>query len=243
MKTLLLAGTPEARAIADRLASDGAQAVASLVGVDNASRTFPIPTRRGGFGGEVSHERFLRDGGFDAVIDATPPFSAKISARSFAIARRLKLPYLRVLRPMWQAQDGDLWHSAASEADIAKLIPKKARVFLSTEAAALDKWADLASGRTLFCRRADRTDEPFPFDGGWIIGQPPFVLAYELRLLKTYSIEWVVSKNSGGPARAILDAARALGRPVALLDRPVMMDCDHAQTVQEALTWLSRQSA
>ncbi len=185
----------------------------------------------------------MRDGGFEAVIDATPPFSTRISARTLTLARRLGMPYLRVLRPVWQPQDVDLWHSAATEQDVARLIPKGARVFLATEADAIDKWADLAAGRTLFCRREDRTADPFPYQGGWIIGQPPFVLAYEMRLLKTYSIEWVVAMNSGGPTRAKLDAARALGRPVALLDRPVMMDCDHAQTVQEALTWLSRQNA
>ncbi|WP_298571128.1 precorrin-6A/cobalt-precorrin-6A reductase [uncultured Aliiroseovarius sp.] len=243
MKTLLLAGTQEARALADLFVADGVDAVASLAGVTDAPRLFPIQTRRGGFGGEAAQERFMQDGEFDAVIDATHPFATQISSRSLTIARRLGVPYLRLLRPAWRAQDGDLWHSVETEKDVEKLIPQRARVFLATGAQSIDKWAGLAKGRTLFCRRVDRTNDPFPYEGSWIIGQPPFVLAYEMRLLKTYAVEWVVAKNSGGPTRAKLDAARALGLPVALLDRPAMLDCDHAQTAQEALTWLTTQSA
>ena len=243
MKTLLLAGTEEARALADLLAADGMDAVASMAGVTHEQRLFPIHTRRGGFGGEDAQERFIRDGGFTAVIDATHPFATKISSRSLTIAQRMGLPYLRLLRPAWKAQDGDLWHSVETQKQVEKLVPKAARVFLATDAHSIDSWAEFAKGRTLFCRRADRTDDPFPFEGSWIIGQPPFVLAYEMRLLKTYAVEWVVARNSGGPTRAKLDAARAMGIPVALLDRPALPDCDHAQTVQEAFSWLTSKSA
>ncbi|GHE94706.1 precorrin-6A reductase [Aliiroseovarius zhejiangensis] len=243
MKLLLLAGTQEARAIADRLAAEGIDAMASLAGVTDEPRLFPIRTRRGGFGGEEAQERYLKDGKFDTVIDATHPFATRISSRTLTIARRHGLRYLRVLRPAWRAQDGDLWHAATTREDVERLVPKGARVFLATGAQSIDEWSEFAKGRTLFCRRVDRTDDPFPYDGSWIIGQPPFVLAYEMRLLKTYAIDWVVARNSGGPTRAKLDAARALGRPVALLDRPAMMDCDHVSTPDEALAWLTKQTA
>ncbi|UWQ13133.1 cobalt-precorrin-6A reductase [Aliiroseovarius sp. M344] len=243
MKTLLLAGTQEARALADLLAADGMDALASLAGVTDAPRSYPIQTRRGGFGGEDAQELFMRDGRYDAVIDATHPFATQISNRSLTIAQRLNVPYLRLLRPAWQSQDGDRWHNVATEKAVANLVPKGARVFLATGAQSIDRWADFAKGRTLFCRRVDRTDEPFPYEGSWIIGQPPFVLAYEMRLLKTYAVEWVVAKNSGGPTRAKLDAARALGLPVALLDRPARLDCEHVETAQEALSWLTTQNA
>ncbi len=238
-----MAGTQEARAVAQLLAGAGIDAVASLAGVTDEPRSIPIQTRRGGFGSEEAQERFIRDGGFDAVIDATHPFAARISRRTQVIAHRLGLSYLRVMRPAWRAQDGDLWHNATTREEVEKLVPKGARVFLATGAQSIDEWTGLAEGRTLFCRRVDRTDDPFPYDGGWIIGQPPFVLAYEMRLLKTYAIDWVVARNSGGPTRAKLDAARALGRSVALLDRPAMQDCDHVQTPDEALAWLTKQNA
>ncbi|WP_371168898.1 precorrin-6A/cobalt-precorrin-6A reductase [Aliiroseovarius sp. 2305UL8-7] len=243
MKTLLLAGTSDAQALAGLMANEGVDAVASLAGVTDAPRGLPIKTRRGGFGGEDAQERFLKDGEFDAVVDATHPFATQISNRSLTIAERLGLPYLRLLRPAWQPQDGDLWRSGATEKDIVKMIPKGARVFLATGAQSIGQWSGLAKGRTLFCRRVDRTDDPFPYEGGWIIGQPPFVLAYEMRLLKTYAIDWVVSKNSGGPTRAKLDAARALNIPVALQERPERLDCDHVETPKDALAWLKKLSA
>ena len=238
-----MAGTREARAIADRLAAEGIDALASMAGVTDEPRLYPIQTRRGGFGGEEAQERFLKTGKFDTVIDATHPFATRISSRTQTISRRLGLRYLRVWRPAWQAQDGDLWYSVATQEDVEKRVPKGARVFLATGAQSIEEWSDFAEGRTLFCRRVDRTDDPFPYEGGWIIGQPPYVLAYEMRLLKTYAIDWVVARNSGGPTRAKLDAARALGRPVALLDRPPLLDCDHVQTPDEALAWLTKQNA
>ncbi|WP_091429788.1 precorrin-6A/cobalt-precorrin-6A reductase [Aliiroseovarius sediminilitoris] len=243
MKTLLMAGTREARAIADQLAADGIDAVASLAGVTDEPGLYPIQTRRGGFGGEEAQERFVKMGKFEAVIDATHPFATQISSRTLTIARRLGLRHLRVLRPAWQAQDGDRWHNVTTQDDVDKLVPKGARVFLATGAQSIDEWSKFAEGRTLFCRRVDRTNDPFPYDGSWIIGQPPFVFAYEMRLLKTYAVDWVVARNSGGPTRAKLDAARALGRPVALLERPAMLECDHVQSAQEALAWLTKQNA
>ncbi|MDE9449155.1 precorrin-6A/cobalt-precorrin-6A reductase [Aliiroseovarius sp. Z3] len=243
MKILLMAGTSEARAVADRLAADGIDALASMAGVTDEPRLYPIQTRRGGFGGEDAQERFMITGKFDTVIDATHPFATRISSRTLAIARRLGLRYLRVLRPAWQAQDGDIWYNVTTREDVEKRVPKGARVFLATGAQSIDEWSELAKGRTLFCRRVDRTNDPFPYEGSWIIGQPPFVLAYEMRLMKTYAIDWVVARNSGGPTRAKLDAARALGRPVALLERPPMLDCDHVETPDEALAWLTKQDA
>lgn len=243
MKTLLLAGTQEARDIAGLMAANKVDATASLAGATHSPKPLKIVTRIGGFGGEAAQENFLRDGGFKAIIDASHPFATRISRRSLSIAQRLGIAYLRVLRPEWRAQNGDNWHHASTAAQIATLIPKGARVLLATGANSIHDWSDLAEGRRLYCRRIDPTNAPFPFDGEWIVARPPFTELEERSLMKDKQIEWVVAKNSGGPTRAKLDAARALTLPVAMLDRPARQSCDHVETAQEAMEWLTLQNA
>lgn len=240
MKILLLAGTNEARALAKLLAEHGQDVLASLAGVTRAPATYPVPTRVGGFGGEAAQRDFVITKGFDAVVDATHPFAAQISARSKKICNTLSVPYLRILRSEWRAETEDDWHLIGRPEAATAHIPHGARVLLATGAVSVSDWAELANGRTLFCRRVDATDDPFPYEGGWIVARPPFSLEEELDTLRTYQITHLVSKNAGGPTSAKLLAARQLGLPVVMLNRPELPDCDRVETPQEALEWLTR---
>jgi precorrin-6A/cobalt-precorrin-6A reductase len=57
--------------------------------------------------------------------------------------------------------------------------------------------------------------------------------------MRTHAITHVVAKNAGGSgARAKLDAARALGLPVLLADRPVLPGEVAANDVTEVMHWL-----
>lgn len=239
MKILLLAGTGEARALAKLLADHGQEVLASLAGVTRAPASYPVPTRIGGFGGKAAQQAFMTKHGFDAVVDATHPFAAQISSRSHEISRILSIPYLRLLRSEWRAESGDDWCFIDQPGEASAHIPTGARVFLATGAASVADWAELAEGRTLFCRRVDATDDPFPYDGGWIVGRPPFSLEEELNTLRSLSITHLVSKNAGGPTSAKLLAARQLGLPVVMLNRPALPDCDCVEIPDEALAWLT----
>ncbi|SMR71762.1 precorrin-6A/cobalt-precorrin-6A reductase [Aliiroseovarius halocynthiae] len=239
MKILLLAGTSEAREFAELAATDGHQVLASLAGVTRLPKPYPVPTRHGGFGGQKAQLDFLQEGAFDAIIDATHPFATRIAPRSQRIAERLDVPYLRLLRPAWTAGPEDRWHVIATPGEAAQHIPISARVLLATGAMSLEEWSGLAGDRILFCRRVDPTDTPFPFEGGWIIGRPPFSIEDEVEVLRGRQITHIVCKNAGGPARAKLDAARQLGLPVIMQSRPPMPDCPIAETPQEAMRWLN----
>lgn len=239
MKILLLAGTSEARDVATLAVADGHQVLASLAGVTHAPKSYPVPTRHGGFGGEKAQEVFLRDGAFDAIIDATHPFATQIAPRSQRISKRLNVPYVRVLRPAWRAESRDNWIAITMPSEAVQHIPSRARVLLATGALSLKEWAGLSPDRTLFCRRVDPTETPFPFDGGWIIGRPPFSVADEVQMLRAHKITHVVCKNSGGAARAKLEAARQLGLPVIMQSRPPKPDCSIVETPHQAMTWLN----
>ncbi len=240
LKLLLLAGTGEAREIAARLAARGANAVASLAGATRRPAELALPTRNGGFGGHAGFERYLDAERIGAVLDATHPFAARISRRTAEVCAEKAIPYRQFLRPEWQPGDGDRWTFIAAEADAAGHIPPGATVFLATGMQNLGDFANLRAGR-LIARRIDTPREPFPFPGGeFLQGRPPFSVADEVALFRKLGVDWLVVKNSGGKAsRSKLDAARILGIPVALIERPAQPPGPKLTTVEDALDWVA----
>ncbi|MFZ1346621.1 MAG: precorrin-6A/cobalt-precorrin-6A reductase, partial [Tabrizicola sp.] len=74
-----------------------------------------------------------------------------------------------------------------------------------------------------------------------VIARGPFDVAGDRALLKDHRIEVIVAKNAGGAgAEAKLVAARELGLPVVLIDRPLVPARRVARTVGEVLGWLGR---
>lgn len=240
MRLLLLAGSGEARTIAERLAvTEGVEGIASLAGVVRRSAKLALPTRIGGFGGDEGFESYLSDAGIDAVLDATHPFAARISARTARICELKGLPYSVLWRNEWKPGLGDRWRFFDREEEVAEVVPKEATVFLATGAQGIQRFANLG-GRRVFCRRIDRPLGPFPFEGGqYVIGRPPFSIEDEIRLFRQLGVDWLVVKNSGGAAsRSKLDAARELGIEVALMRRPPVPATTFHRTVEEALAWV-----
>ena len=223
MSVLLLAGTGEAREIAAGLHAAGVDAVASLAGATQRARALPLPTRTGGFGGRDGFERYLEKARITAVLDATHPFAARITARTAAVCAARGLPYLYHLRAPWRAEAEDDWREIDREEDAAALIPQGKTVFLGTGRQTLDRFANL-QGRRVICRQIDPPTAPFPFEGGeFLIGRPPFSVAHERDLFAALGVDWIVVKNAGGDAsRTKLTAAADLGIPVLMIRRPAL---------------------
>ena len=221
MTVLLLAGTGEARTIAEGLRDAGVPTIASLAGATQRARPLPVPTRTGGFGGTEGFTAYLKEAGITAVLDATHPFADRITARTAAVCAALGLPYLYHLRAPWQPEAGDDWQEIDREEDAAALIPPGRTVFLGTGRQTLEKFRNL-EGRRVICRQIDPPTAPFPFEGGeFLIGRPPFSVAHERDLFAALGIDWIVVKNAGGEAsRTKLTAAQDLGIPVLMIRRP-----------------------
>jgi precorrin-6A/cobalt-precorrin-6A reductase len=235
---LLLAGTNGAREIAQGLADEKIPAIASLAGATRDPAKLAIKTRSGGFGGAESFAAYLQEAGITAIIDATHAFARRISARTVTVASDLKIPYLQLLRPAWQPQAGDTWVFIDTEKQAADHIPVGATAFLATGRQTLDQFSNLP-GRRLICRQIDPPNGPFPFENGeFLVGRPPFSITEEVALFTPLGIEWLVVKNAGGQAsRSKLDAARQLKIPVALINRPPLLDVDRVETVAAAIDW------
>jgi precorrin-6A/cobalt-precorrin-6A reductase len=83
-------------------------------------------------------------------------------------------------------------------------------------------------------------ETPMP-PGTLVLARGPFTPEDERQLLTTHAIEAVVSKNSGGDATyAKLIAARKLGLPVVMVQRPPLPAGEQVAEVGQALAWLAK---
>ncbi len=240
LRLLVLAGTADARRLASALAVRAdVEATASLAGATAAPAPYPIPTRRGGFGGAQGLAQYLADERFDAVIDATHPFAQTIAVNAERAAAELDLPLLKVLRPEWRPEPGDRWTSRADPAAAAAALPAGAVAFLATGPGSIAPFAARTDLR-LALRVVD--DPPAGLPGSTIIlrGRPPFPVEEEIAALRRVGATHLVAKNSGGPAGAAkLTAARKLDLPVVMIERPPRAEA--ALTVsrpEQAIAWL-----
>ncbi|MET0283601.1 MAG: precorrin-6A/cobalt-precorrin-6A reductase, partial [Polyangiales bacterium] len=130
MRVLILGGTLPSRQLASKLALDPRFApLLSFAGrTENPELPSDVPCRVGGFGGVEGLRAFLAD--FDALIDATHPFAARISANAVHAAREANVPLLRLVRPAWPREDS--WTEVADMQAAARALGETPRrVFLT----------------------------------------------------------------------------------------------------------------
>jgi len=71
------------------------------------------------------------------------------------------------------------------------------------------------------------------------LARGPFAVVDEISLMRRHQIEVLVSKDSGGEATAAkLVAARELGIPVVMVDRPPAPAIASVAGVDDAIAWL-----
>jgi len=242
MKVLLLAGTNEARRLAQALAEARIDTLASLSGATRVAQKLPVPTRVGGFGGAAGFLDVIKCETITHVIDATHPFAHQITDRTHCICTDNNIPYLHILRPEWHPEQGDNWTMISNEEDAAHHIPSGSTVFLATGRQTLPRYSGLKECRVI-CRQIDPPDEPFPFPGGeFLVSRPPFTVEDEEKLFRALNVDYLVVKNAGGvSSRTKLDAARELNIPVLMLRRPKMPDAERAESPEQAMAWLKNQ--
>jgi len=86
-RVLILGGTPEATALAERLAKrNEIEPVLSLAGRTKNPRVPDVALRQGGFGGAEGLAAYLRSESIDALVDATHPFAAIMGATPLRLA-------------------------------------------------------------------------------------------------------------------------------------------------------------
>ncbi|MBC7740260.1 MAG: cobalt-precorrin-6A reductase [Candidatus Saccharibacteria bacterium] len=238
-RILLLGGTTEASLLARALATARCDAVFSYAGRTADPVAQPLPQRVGGFGGVPGLITYLRDHKITHVIDATHPFAAQMSQHAATACQTLALPLAAFERPPWQPQSGDMWNPVQTIEEAVKSLPAApAIVFLAIGRQNLDLFTAAPQHRYLL-RLVDAPTEPLLPHSTAVIGRGPFRFADDLALLQDHDIDIIVTKNSGGTgADAKLTAARTLGLPVIMVNRPAMPQRPSFATVAEVMHWL-----
>lgn len=240
-RMLLLGGTGEAAALAARLAGDEwVDVTTSLAGRTRTPGVLAGRVRTGGFGGADGLAAYLKTEHIDLLIDATHPYAARMPHAAAEACARMGVPRLRLLRPPWVPVTGDRWIAATNLAAAAAMLPGLAmRVFLTTGQRDLDAFESL-TGLWFLIRLIEPPAEAIPLAHCQVhLDRGPFRVEDEIALLRKHRIEAVVSKNSGGAATTgKIAAARILGLPVIMIDRPAQPSGETVDTIDACLAWI-----
>lgn len=216
-------------------------ATISLAGRVKQPRPQPVPMRVGGFGGAAGLADWLRANAISHVVDATHPFAAQISRNALAACQQAKVPLLTLTRPRWAAMPGDRWtHVADIPAAAAALRQPALRIMLAIGRMHLDQFA-INPQHFYLLRLVDTPDAVLPLPKAEvIIDRGPFSEADDRDLLLKHEIQLVVTKNAGGDAAySKIAAARSLGLPVLMIDRPAMPARPEVHDTGSVLNWIA----
>jgi len=234
MKILILGGTGEARALAERLVALGHAVTTSLAGRTTTPMLPAGELRVGKFGGVPGLVGYLRAMQFDRLVDATHPYAGLISINAVAAAEQTGVPLVRLMRPAWVEPAGGGWQHVRDLTEAASVLPALATVLVTTGHEGLE-----ALLRRDDCRFVVRLIEPpgfaLPRHARLLLARPPYALEQEVRLFHDEAITHLVSKNSGGEQTvAKLEAARESGAQVIMVDRPVYGPALEVGSTEEA---------
>jgi precorrin-6A/cobalt-precorrin-6A reductase len=246
MRVLVLGGTSEASALAEMLAADHRfDAVLSLAGRTANPKLPSIAVRVGGFGGVDGLVDYVRRENVDVVVDATHPFAAQISAHAIAACERADVRLIALERAPWAAVEGDDWqHFSSVEDAIAALPHRPVRVFSGLGRLSLDA-LEAAPQHHYLIRVIDPILRPLALANFCIVtARGPFSTDDDIQLFKEHRIDVVLAKNAGGSAAvAKIAAARALGLPVMMIDRPDIPERPVVSSVEAVMCELAEHHA
>ncbi len=164
-----------------------------------------------------------------------------MSSNVLAAAAQCGVKATAFTRPAWQPVTGDQWQSVASiDEAVNALAGPPQRVLLAIGRMHLSAFAAQPQHHYVL-RLVDPPTSPLPLpDISSVIDRGPFTLEGDLALLKNQRIQRIVCKNAGGEgASSKLSAARMLGLPIVMIERPHLPSRLEAHTVDEVINWLT----
>ena len=236
-----MGGTTEANKIARLVADKKISAIYSYAGRVKNLKEQPLEVRVGGFGGVEGLIQYISDNKISHIIDCTHPFAQNISFNAYTAATKSSTKLLSFSRPPWVASAEDGWQlvdSISAAVDALAVAPR--RIFLAIGRMHLDSFKS-QNQHFFLLRLIDKPTEALPFENyEAIVDKGPFTVEQEIDLLLTHEIDTIISKNSGGEAsEAKIIAARKLGLPVIMIERPNVPTIDVAFNSEAVLQWLN----
>jgi len=231
MTLLLLGGTADARQLATRLHRRSVVVIYSVAGLVRQ----PVVECRvvsGGFSQFGGLVEYIKAESVEAILDATHPYANAISEIAVEAAGECRIPVWRYQRAAWEAVADDDWYEFETWGQLVSMLLDKQAVFFTSgqlQQAFVDQlYAQLNGREQLQVLRTAIKPDLHQLDAMvWIEDIGPFAIDQERDIMSKYSIDALVSKNSGGSAtRAKLVVARDREIPVYMLKRPLLPMAD-----------------
>jgi len=236
VKLLLIAGTSEARQLADQLVARGDQVLAAVAtGVGEQLLTNPALTVLTGRKGRDEWQRLLIQTTPDYLVDASHPFAQSVSTNAMAAAEAVGVPYLRLERPDLAAPQRERVHWVADYRQAACLADqlsqaKGGRVLLTVGSNQLAVFVEEISpaAQRLFARVLPTSEVLQKCEqlglgvSNLLAAKGPFSLGMNLETIRLAEATVMVSKESGdlGGVEEKIGACGEAGIDLVLIARP-----------------------
>ena len=172
-------------------------------------------------------QAYMQEHAINMLVDASHPYAANVSANAIAACQKLSVPYIRYERDLTKLDYAKITvvHSYEEAAKAAAALGKN--IFLTTGSRNLDKFvhspylqAAELTARVLPTADVIAACEQLGLDAGHIVALQGPDLNKEL--FCKYGAQVIITKNSGtiGGTDTKLAAAKELGLPIVLIDRP-----------------------
>ncbi|WP_400161928.1 precorrin-6A reductase [Brevibacillus sp. TJ4] len=230
---LVLAGTSDARELAEKIKQAGYPLLATVV-TDNAAKSLEeagIPVQVGRLNAEAI-KQLIEEKGVECVVDASHPFAEEASRNAMAAAQAANVPYIRYERAGSDAPQNEKLIVVDDYVQAAELAAqKKGVIMLTTGSKTLNIFADRLIGlpdTTLVARMLPRVDnmvkcEELGLEQKNIVAmQGPFSKELNKALYAHYGVTLMITKESGkvGAFDEKVEAALEMGIETIVIGRP-----------------------
>ena len=231
MKIFLIAGTEDARKLAEFLTQHGHLITASVISEYGKK----ILQQYEGI--KISNKKLDEDeltenlrGNFEILVDASHPYAVNVSQNAIAACKRSEIPYIRFERSEVEITDKNVFKVDSYESAAVKAAEFGKNIFITTGSRNLKKFIDAPalkdcnlSVRILPTAEVLRECESYGLTPKQIIAmQGPFSTELNVETFKHCRAEVIITKNSGkvGGVDTKIAAANILNLPVVMIERP-----------------------
>ena len=233
---LIFAGTTEGRKLSEYLAEaeiNHTICVATEYG-EIVLRQHPLVKVHQGRMNQEQIERFLSNGKFDVVVDATHPFAKEITCNIQAALKEMEqigisISYLRLKRNGIAERENGITYFDTNEACVKALEDTEGNILLTTGSKELSRYC-VSEGikHRLYVRVLPSVESLFlcieqGIQGKQIIAmQGPFTTEMNEAIIRQYEIAYLVTKESGVPGgyQEKINAAKRAGIQVFVIGCP-----------------------